>query len=448
MESGMATHPVPDTAATAALTDVQHAIAVLTAPADVDASERELVDTIRALEDAKAILCAAQAELSVRLDQAVRTRHEQARIPTARRGRDVAGLIAYARRESPAKGSRLLGLAHALTEEPHTLAAMRAGVLSEWRAMLISRETSCLSREARAVVDTQIAAPAADGTYPFDGWGDRRLTAETQKAVYALDPAAVVNRRAKAEADRRVSLRPAPDTMAQLSALLPAAQGVAVWATLTRIADQARSAGDPRSRGQVMADTLVERITGQTRADAVTVTVNLVISDQALLGGGHQPAWLQGYGPIPADTIDQQTYATLRRLYATPATGALVAMESVAREFPTGLARFLDLRDRTCRTAYCDAPIRHHDHPHDHATGGPTTGPNGQGLCEHCNHTKQAPGWRARPINGPPHQRHTIETTLPTGHTIRSTAPPTPQPSTLQPVSRAEIYLTEIVLAA
>ena len=75
----------------------------------------------------------------------------------------------------------------------------------------------------------------------------------------------MVNRRAKAEADRHVSMRPAPDTMARLSALLPAAQGVAVWATLTRVADQARAAGDPRSRGQVMADTLVERITGQTR---------------------------------------------------------------------------------------------------------------------------------------------------------------------------------------
>ena len=65
------------------------------------------------------------------------------------------------------------------------------------------------------------------------------------------------------------------------------------------------------------------------------------------------------------------------------------------------------------------------DHADDHATGGPTTATNGQGLCEHCNHTKQAPGWRARPINGPPDQPHTIETTLPTGHT--TTDPPHPR---------------------
>src|SRR6478736_575393 len=160
----MTTHPVPDTACKAA-------------PAD----ERELLDRIRALEDTKARLCAEQAELTVRLDETVRARHEQARVPAARRGRDVAGLIGFARRESPAKGSRLLGLAHALTEQPHTLAAMHAGVLSEWRATLITRETSCLSRGDRALVDAEICAPGPDGAFPFDGWGDRRLVAETQK---------------------------------------------------------------------------------------------------------------------------------------------------------------------------------------------------------------------------------------------------------------------------
>ena len=55
-------------------------------------------------------------------------------------------------------------------------------------------------------------------------------------------------------------------------------------------------------------------------------------------------------------------------------------------------------------------------------TDGPTSGDNGQGLCEACNHAKQAPGWRARP--SPRAGPHTIETTTPTGHTYRSHAPP------------------------
>jgi hypothetical protein len=50
--------------------------------------------------------------------------------------------------------------------------------------------------------------------------------------------------------------------MCYLTALLPVYEGVAVHAALTRHADTSRSDGDPRSRGQLMADALVERITG------------------------------------------------------------------------------------------------------------------------------------------------------------------------------------------
>ena len=105
-------------------------------------------------------------------------------------------------------------------------------------------------------------------------------------------------------------------------------------------------------------------------------------------------------------------------------------MESVAREFPAGLARFLDLRDRTCRTPYCDAPIRHRDHADDHATGGPTTATNGQGLCEHCNHTKQAPGWTRQ-------TRHRTTRTSPTpsrppSHRTHRPLPPHPPTATTE----------------
>jgi hypothetical protein len=436
-----------------AATDLHTQIAAL---ADPCLSDPERIEAIRLLEDLKAHASAAQARLAVDLDNSVRAHHRDLRLPTHEHGRGVAAQIALARRESPARGARSLGLARALTTElPHTLAAMHTGPLSEWRATLIARETACLSPEDRALVDQHLCAPLPDGSHPFDGWGDRRLAAETQKLVYTLDPHAVVNRRSKAETDRRVSLRPAPDTMAQLTTLLPAAQGVAVWATLTRHADTRTAQGDPRTRAQIMADTLVERITGQTRADAVPITVNLVISDQTLHGAGHEPAWLLGYGPVPPDTARDLTQtaiddslATLRRLYATPTTSQLVALESTARTFPKNLALFLELRDQTCRTPFCDAPIRHRDHALRHAAGGPTTHTNGQGLCEQCNYNKEAPDWHTRPITGPPGTPHTTETTTPTGHTTRSTAPPLPTPSRLHHHSPAEYYFSQIVLTA
>jgi 5-methylcytosine-specific restriction endonuclease McrA len=53
------------------------------------------------------------------------------------------------------------------------------------------------------------------------------------------------------------------------------------------------------------------------------------------------------------------------------------------------------VRDRTCRTPWCDAPIRHVDHVEPAAAGDPTSAENAQGLCEACNYAKQAPGWAA-----------------------------------------------------
>ena len=57
--------------------------------------------------------------------------------------------------------------------------------------------------------------------------------------------------------------------MSQLSTLLPVKDGVAVWAVLGREADRARAAGDQRSRGQIMADTLVRRVLSPRRGRTV-----------------------------------------------------------------------------------------------------------------------------------------------------------------------------------
>ena len=75
-----------------------------------------------------------------------------------------------------------------------------------------------------------------------------------------------------------------------------------------------------------------------------------------------------------ANALGQGDEVWLRRLYASPTTGELVAMDSRARLFPAGLARFIRLRDQVCRTPWCDAPIRHIDHVVPHVAGGPTDG--------------------------------------------------------------------------
>ena len=52
----------------------------------------------------------------------------------------------------------------------------------------------------------------------------------------------------------------------------------------------------------------------------------------------------------------------LRRLYTEPETGDLDVHGRPRRLFPAPLRRFIQIRDDTCRTPYCDAPIRHLDH--------------------------------------------------------------------------------------
>lgn len=393
---------------------------------DPAADERALIARIDALERLKSAAAAAQARAAAAFASARRAAEDAAGVPVRRQGRGIAAEIALARRDSPARGNRHLGFATALVHEmPHTLAALQSGALSEWRATLIVRESACLSLADRRTLDAELCADARR----LIGLGDGRIAAEARAIAYRLDPRAVVDRAVRAEGERTVTIRPAPDCMTYLTALLPMAQGVSVYAALTRAAD---GCGDGRARGQVMADTLIERVTGRAAAVATPIGVHLVLSDETLLAGASTPATVPGYGPIPASVArtliaaaaaDQRSRATLRRLYRHPRSGALVAMESRSRLFPAGLARFIALRDGTCRTPYCDAPIRHTDHATPAARGGPTSAANGQGLCEACNYAKEAPGWTAA-ARIDDDGTHTVVLSTPTGTTHQSTAPP------------------------
>ena len=397
-------------------------------------ADRARVDLVAELERLKSAACALQAELTVDLDASVRSRDARQGVAPERQGRGVASQIALARQESPARGQMLLGLAKDLaTDLDCTLQALREGRLNEYRAQVVAKESGCLGREDRAVIDQDVC-----GSDLIDGLGTGALAGEVRKRVEAADPAAVCRRNAKAESERRVGLRPTPDTMVYLSGLLPVAQGVAAFASLTRAAESLISQGDGRTKGQLMADLLVERLTGQTGAADVGVTVDLVISDESLLGAGHEPATLPD---LPGCTIPAQiareviaralraeTVSWIRNLYADP-SGRLVAMTSKQRLAPAGLADFLVLRDQgLCRTPWCDAPIRHTDHVHPHHHGGETSETNTQGLCVACNLAKQAQGWSQRVIQDDA-VAHTVETTTPTGHRHRSRAPAPPTPS-------------------
>ena len=78
-----------------------------------------------------------------------------------------------------------------------------------------------------------------------------------------------------------------------------------------------------------------------------------------------------GTAIIAGHDLTTDPMAVKRSVGFVPESGALVAMDSRARAFPAGLTQFIRLRDQTCRTPYCNAPIRHHDHATAHRDGGP-----------------------------------------------------------------------------
>ena len=394
----------------------------------VDDAER--IDRIRLLEELKSAAAAAQAVETTKFVGSQKASQIDAGVPSKEVGKGIGAQVGLAKRESPFRARRYVGWASILTTElPHTFRELQAGRIPEWRAQIVAKETAWLTAEQRAKVDAELAPR-------LEKLGDRQVEAEAKRLAYRLDPHGFLARGANAEKDRRVTLRPAPDTMSILSGLLPISQGVAVFAALTREADSARACGDERSRAQIMADTLVERITGQASAGDVSVEIKLVMTDQTLFNhgpGSSEPAHVAGFGTIPAELARRLAVAAadttnhaklwLKRLYTDPA-GQLVAMDSRQRCFDGGLAEFLVVRDQICRTPWCDAPVRHIDHVISVAAGGSTTATDGQGLCEACNHAKEAVGWRARP--GPSGAGEFVETTTPTGHTYRSRPPDPP----------------------
>src|SRR6476620_10155980 len=280
-------------------TDAIAAVIAMLAELDTNVSDAERIDRLTALERVKSAVAvaAAQARVTDAFNRSQLPRLVEGGADARDARRSVCAQVALARRDSPHKGSRHVGLAATLVHEmPGVLHALERGETSEWRATVIARETAHLDKEQRAQIDTAIADHLGQ-------WGDARTERETRAWVHRLDPDGAAARAGKAATDRRVSIRPAPDCMTYLTALLPVKEGVAVYGELHRRAMSAACDPDEhRSRGQVMADTLVDRVLTPNPGEPQEpgVELHLVMTDRTLADADGEPAHLVGYGPIPA----------------------------------------------------------------------------------------------------------------------------------------------------
>lgn len=503
-------------------------------PAALDDAAR--LELLRSLEDLTRSTAALAARAQVAFAASQVAGQASRGVPVRRRGLAVADDLATARKTSPYWGSRELTSARALVSEmPRTLDALEIGTISAYQARLVTEATTCLDPGDRAEVDRRLEGA-------LGGASNAEIGKTVRALVYEVDPAGFVARARKAAKDRGVSSRPAPDVMAVLSARLPAPQAVACYKALREHALAASRSGDPRTLNQLMADTLVERLTGRSVVDGIDVEVGLLITDAALFGGTSDAADLEGYGPVPAQTArdllgaqaqdddgdpagtDSASAATagttapgttapgaaapstdaaqdgaedssaahpptlcpdgprcsswscdlthgapppgattggstggatggstgestdgaergsgvkdqpatsnqgrpesqedtddsgrppgrddrdhpgaraakvwLRRLYADPVTDVLSGRDSRRRNFTGPLRAFLVARDRTCRNAWCGAPVRDIDHIHRRRDGGLATEENGRGLCRRCNLARERERFRDPP---------------------------------------------------
>jgi hypothetical protein len=395
-----------------------------------EVSEAIRIDRIGRLEQIKSAAAALQAAESVRFAQSQVAQQHAGGVHPWVVGRGIADQLGLACKVSGWEGARRLGIARALWFDlPETFKLLTGGRISEHVASLIVSETRHLDSTTRRTVDGRIVAAG------IGSMGVRQAAACARRCAYAADPEAYVKRGETERKHRRVSLRPAPDTMSFLSGYLPVEQGVACYAALRKHADALRGQGDERSRSQIMADTLVERLTGQATATDVNIEVQLLMPIDSLLDPTNQtPATIPGNGVIPAELARQiirhsKGRRWWRRLFTAPAggvdsaSGPIIGGDPFRRRFDGWLAQLITLRDQTCRDPYCDAAIRHLDHIH----GGPTNLANGRGVCERGNYIREMPGWHIRLLDDGLHGRpHSITITTPTGHRYTSTAPQPP----------------------
>ena len=230
-------------------------------------------------------------------------------------------------RVSPWEGSRRLGVARALWFDlPQTYAQLTRGSLHERVAEHVVNETRHLDAEQRRAVDAAVNAAG------IEKMGVRAAAQCARKHAYQADPAGYVERGKTERKHRRVSLRAAPDTMSLLTGYLPVEQGVACWVALRKHADALKAAGDQRSRDQIMADLLVERLTGQASAEDVNIEVQLMMPLDSLLDpAAEHVAHLLGFGPLPGPlarevVLNSKGRRWWRRLFTHSAGGWGVAV--------------------------------------------------------------------------------------------------------------------------
>ncbi len=278
---------------------------------------------------------------------------------------------------------------------------------------LVIKRTELVADELMAQIDAEVAERLGG----WSSWSRRRVIDAVDHVVSTVDRDGVKKRRQRAYDDRAAYVSSDGVGMAQVRVKLSAPAGKMVDAELSAMAASVCPA-DPRTRQQRRADAfeaLVERRELECRCGASDcpktdpapsppaprvlpkVVLNVVASADTVNGHSQAPGYLVGFGVIDAELVRELARDAIRRLIEEPAVSRAEAL----RYRPSAaLARWIRLRDLTCRAPGCAVPAEQCDIDHidpfnhrDPSAGGHTAGWNLACFCREHHRCKTFGGW-------------------------------------------------------
>jgi hypothetical protein len=326
-----------------------------------------------------------------------RTPHAKAELARQTLVTELAPLL----RITPTAAAHLLAESRALaTTLPATLEALGRGEFSYRHAQVVVDHAALLPDDGVAPFEQAVLADARILNVARFRDRARRIRERTH-------PDSLARRRARQFDRRSVSVDPAADGMAWLTAYLPAETAVAIDDRLDRLAVSLRDPNDVRSFTQLRADAFCDlmlrgEVDGIQRGLRANVLVTVPVL--TLLGHDDEPASLEGYGPIPAEVarLLAADATGFTRLLTHPETGVVLSVGRDRYTVPAGMRLWLRARDETCRMVGCGrrASVSDVDHGHSWGEGGITAGDNLAHLCRGDHTRKHSLGWRIKHLSG------------------------------------------------
>ncbi len=380
----------------------------------------ELVDAAVAVQRVEAMQAAMRVDLIFLTVSYARGAEEAFTAPSLSSGRRhemahraVTSELATALHVPERTMERMISEAWALsTELPATLAALRAGDITAQHASVVVEATTDLGEDPglRARLDEQFALAAATTTAATLRRRARELRESLQRETLA-------ERHAAARAGRRVEFEPAHDGMAWLHLHVPACDAMLIRDRLDRVARSVDEHDGPTGTAaphettpdQVRADAARDLLLhGNLPAESefgdaarrVRPTVHVTVPVLTLIGTSDEPADLDGYGPIDADTARRLAAIapSFTRILTHPVSGTVLDVDRTSYRPPADLERWLQVRDGTCRFPGCNrrAARCEVDHTIDAQYDGRTAYDNLAHVCPLHHHLKHETSWSVR----------------------------------------------------